>query len=51
MAQRSMPEWHERDKAWRIGKAAFWGRLGGTLSKVAIATLMVVVAAAALVTD
>ncbi len=33
--------------SWRIGHAAFWGRLLGTLSKAAIGAVMVVVAAIA----
>ena len=37
------------DASWQIGKAAFWGRLAGTLSKVVVGTVIVVVAAASLV--
>jgi uncharacterized protein YqgC (DUF456 family) len=33
--------------SWRVGQAAFWGRLLGTLSKTAIGVVMVVVAAIA----
>ena len=33
--------------SWRVGQAAFWGRLLGTLSKTAIGGVMVVVAAIA----
>jgi hypothetical protein len=33
--------------SWRVGHAAFWGRLFGTLSKAAIGAVMVVVAAIA----
>lgn len=44
--------WYGRnlDKSWHIGKAAFWGRLLGTLAKTAVGTLMVVVAVAAVFT-
>ncbi|MBX3414224.1 MAG: DUF456 domain-containing protein [Pirellulales bacterium] len=37
------------EESWQIGEAAFWGRLGGSLAKIAIGGLMVVVACAALV--
>jgi len=43
-------EWHggtELAASWRIGQAAFWGRLLGTLSKAAIGGVMVVIAAVA----
>lgn len=36
-------------KSWRIGQAAFWGRLMGTLGKVAIASVMLVVTLLALI--
>ncbi len=36
-------------QVWRVGQAAFWGRLLGTLGKVTIASVMVVVALLALV--
>jgi hypothetical protein len=36
------------DESWQIGKAAFWGRLFGTLGKVSIGCVMVVVAVVAL---
>ena len=36
------------DGSWQIGKAAFWGRLLGTLAKTAVGAVMVVVAVAAL---
>jgi hypothetical protein len=49
LAQRSIRRREEAQKAWRVGKAAFWGRLGGTAAKIAVATLMVAVALAALV--
>lgn len=49
MAQQASPEWEEQQKAWQIGKAAFWGRLSGTLAKLLIGMLMVIVATAALV--
>jgi len=44
-------QWKGRtlDASWQVGKAAFWGRLLGTLGKTAVASVMVVVAAAALV--
>ena len=51
LAQRSMYEWREQRKAWEIGKAAFWGRLGGTLAKLVMGTVMVVVTVAALMAD
>jgi hypothetical protein len=35
--------------SWRVGHAAFWGRLFGTLSKAVIGAVMVVVAAIAAV--
>jgi uncharacterized protein YqgC (DUF456 family) len=34
------------DHSWAVGQAAFWGRILGTLAKVAIGALMVVVAIA-----
>ncbi len=37
------------DQSVRVGKAAFWGRLFGTLAKTLIGAVMVVVALAALV--
>ena len=37
------------DQAWQIGKAAFWGRLLGTLAKVLLGSLMIAIAAVALV--
>lgn len=49
LAQRSMHQWQEQRKAWEIGKAAFWGRISGTLAKLVIGTLMVILAIAALV--
>ena len=44
-------EWKGRDfeHSWEVGKAAFWGRLAGTLGKTLIASVMVVVAIGALV--
>ncbi len=36
-------------ESWQIGKAAFWGRLFGTLAKVATGAVMIAVAALALV--
>lgn len=47
LAQSSMREWQEQQKAWTIGKAAFWGRLGGTVAKLGVGTVMVVLALAA----
>ncbi len=43
-------QWHGHglDKSWQIGKAAFWGRLLGTLAKTAVGAVMIVVAVAAL---
>jgi hypothetical protein len=35
--------------SWRIGKVAFWGRLAGTLGKMIVGAVMVVVVVAALV--
>jgi uncharacterized protein len=42
--------WYGRNlgRSWQIGKAAFWGRLLGTLAKTAVGAVMVVVAVAAL---
>lgn len=37
------------ETSWHIGKAAFWGRLAGTLGKMIVGALMVAVVAAALV--
>ena len=37
------------DTSWRIGKAAFWGRLAGTLGKLIVGAVMVAVVVAALV--
>jgi len=36
------------DASWRIGKAAFWGRLVGTLGKATVGAVMAAVSAAAL---
>ncbi len=36
-------------ESWQVGKAAFWGRLLGTLAKVVVGSVMVVVAVVALV--
>jgi predicted KAP-like P-loop ATPase len=38
--------WGER---WQIGHAAFWGRLFGSIAKLALSSLMVVLALGALV--
>lgn len=37
------------DHSWRVGESAFWGRLWGTVAKLAIATIMVVVGVLGLV--
>ena len=37
------------DASWQIGKAAFWGRLFGTLGKLLVGGVMVAVVLAALV--
>jgi hypothetical protein len=44
-------QWYGRslDESWQIGKAAFWGRVLGTLAKTAVGAAMVGVAAVALV--
>jgi uncharacterized protein YqgC (DUF456 family) len=39
------------DTSWQVGKAAFWGRLIGTLAKTMIASVMVAVGLAALLLD
>ena len=36
------------DTSWRVGKAAFWGRLAGTLGKVLLGAVMIVVVVAAM---
>ena len=43
-------QWKGRsfDDSWRVGKAAFWGRLLGTLAKTAIGAVMVGTTIAAL---
>ena len=43
--------WKGRELAisWQVGKAAFWGRLLGTLAKVLVGSIMLVVVAVALV--
>lgn len=43
-------QWHGHglDKSWQIGKAAFWGRLLGTLAKTTVGAVMIVVVVAAL---
>jgi uncharacterized protein len=43
--------WVGKDAAasWQVGKAAFWGRLAGTLGKILVGAVMVAVVAAALV--
>lgn len=44
-------KWKGRDldESWAVGKGAFWGRLLGTLGKVLVGSIMIVVVAAALV--
>jgi hypothetical protein len=37
------------DASWRIGQAAFWGRLAGTLGKMLVGIVMVAVVVVALV--
>jgi len=44
--QQSGRSWRE---SWNIGQAAFWGRLFGTLGKVLVGSVMVVVVAVALI--
>jgi uncharacterized protein YqgC (DUF456 family) len=39
----------ELGQSWQIGKGAFWGRLLGTLAKVLVGSIMLVVVAVALV--
>ena len=34
--------------SWRIGKAALWGRLAGTLGKMLLGAVMIVVVVAAM---
>jgi hypothetical protein len=43
--------WARRDAgtSWRIAKLAFWGRLAGTLGKIVLGAVMIVVVVAALV--
>ena len=43
--------WKGRDweSSWQVGHASFWGRLLGTVGKLAVGTMIVVVVAAALV--
>ncbi len=36
------------DTSWKIAKAAFWGRLAGTLGKIILGALMIVVVVAAM---
>ena len=44
-------QWKGRDldESWAVGKGAFWGRLLGTLGKVLVGSIMIVVVAVALV--
>ena len=35
------------DAGWRVGKAAFWGRMAGTLGKMLVGTMIIAVVAAA----
>lgn len=39
----------DADSSWRVGKAAFWGRLAGTLGKILVGAVMIAVVLAALV--
>jgi uncharacterized protein YqgC (DUF456 family) len=39
---------HDLEMSWRVGEAAFWGRLVGTLAKLGVATAMVIVGVMAL---
>ena len=48
LAQGSMRELEDARKAWHIGKAAFWGRLSGTLAKLVVGTVMVLIGLVAL---
>lgn len=43
-------QWHGRpaEENWQVGKAAFWGRLWGTVGKMAVASVMVVIVLMAL---
>ena len=38
----------EADTSWRIGRAAFWGRLAGTLGKMILGAVMIVIVVAAI---
>ncbi len=38
------------DQGWEVGKAAFWGRLLGTLGKIVVACMMVAITLVAMVT-
>ncbi len=52
LAGAMLGEWwkgREWDARWEVGHAAFWGRLFGTVGKVAIGSVIVVVVMAALV--
>ncbi|MBN2291963.1 MAG: DUF456 domain-containing protein [Pirellulales bacterium] len=44
-------QWKGRnlDESWAVGKGAFWGRLLGTLSKVFVGSIMIVIVGVALV--
>jgi hypothetical protein len=37
----------DADMSWRIGRAAFWGRLAGTLGKMLLGAVMIVIVVAA----
>jgi uncharacterized protein YqgC (DUF456 family) len=39
------------DAGWRVGKAAFWGRLAGTLGKLLAGAMIIAVVAAALLSN
>jgi hypothetical protein len=38
-------DWHT---TWKVGQAAFWGRLAGTVGKIAVGSVIVVLVLAAL---
>lgn len=38
----------DMDKSWNVGKAAFWGRMAGTLAKAGVGLLMIFVTLASL---
>ena len=44
-----MPLFSNARQTWEVGKAAFWGRLFGTLGKVLVSSVMVAVVVVGLV--